>query len=82
MPAWSYPSATVHWEIEHPNGSYSDVQLDKRVAMDLEGNNTYNKALCHCNGGYFNIHIWAWFGYLFYSRKEIRLFIFGTELII
>ena len=38
--------------------------------------------LGHCKGGYFNIHIWAWFGYFICSKREIRFYFkFGEELI-
>ena len=35
----------------------------------------------HCKGGNFNIHIWAWIGYFICTRREIRLYLFGKELI-
>ena len=37
--------------------------------------------LGHCKGGNFNNHIWAWFGCFMCSRREIRFFLFGKELI-
>ena len=39
------------------------------------------KLLGLCKGGNLYIHIWAWFGYLICSRREIRLYLFGKELI-
>ena len=31
--------------------------------------------LCHCKGGSSNIHIWVWFGYFIYSRREIMFYL-------
>ena len=39
------------------------------------------KLLGHCKGGNFNIHIWAWFSSFICSRKEIRFYLFGKELL-
>ena len=36
----------------------------------------------HCKGGNFNIHIWAWFGYVICLTREIRFYLqFGEEVI-
>ena len=35
----------------------------------------------YCKGGNFNIHISVWFGYFICSRREIRFYLFGKELI-
>ena len=37
----------------------------------------------HCKGSYFNIHIWAWYGYFICSKREIRFHLyFGEELMV
>ena len=40
-----------------------------------------NRLFAYCKGGNFNIHIWAWFGYSICSRREIRFYVYGKELI-
>ena len=37
--------------------------------------------LGHCKGSNFNIHIWAWLGYFICSRREIKFYLFGKELL-
>ena len=49
-------------------------QLDKETKGIIE-------LLDHCNGGNFNIHIWALFGDFICPRREIRFYQIGKELI-
>ena len=35
----------------------------------------FNRLLVYCKGGNFNIHIWAWFGYIICETREIRFYL-------
>ena len=34
----------------------------------------------YCKGGYFKIHIWAWFAAFICSEMEIRFYLFGKKI--
>ena len=57
--------------------NYLLLQKDLQVSIAL----VIIELLGRCKGGNFNIHIWVWFGYFICSRREIRVCLFGKELV-
>ena len=39
------------------------------------------KLLGHCNGGNFNVHIWAWFGYFICSIGDDRFYLLLVKIL-
>ena len=51
------------------------------LSLESKRKNNIIELISHCKSGNFNVHIWAWFGYFICSRREIRFYLFGKDLI-
>ena len=50
-------------------------------SLEAKRKNSIIELFSHCKCGNNNICIWAWFGYFICSRREIRFYLFGKDLV-
>ena len=56
---------------------YSDTNAcgESAASKNMSGDSCIMELFSFCKGGYFNIHIWAWFGYFICSKRGISFYI-------
>ena len=63
--------ATVNEDHVSPLSESENADVVSMAIQAQTGdNNGINRLFAYCKGGNFNIHIWAWFGYLNSSAKQ------------
>ena len=65
-------SKSIGWRLEY--------RWYKHLVCYDETNMCIMELFGYCKGGYFNIHIWAWFRAFICSKSEIRFYLFGKKI--